>query len=286
MESMWAIGRSIGKPCEREGTFGQAASRVVTGLFKCLFLIFVSVTLVACGKSVDGRSFAAPSEEVPQPYEQNEEGTEPELGEEPIAEVGEPEDEPEPNSGEKPAKPPVSTDEPRRFRSAALWAHVAGSAAWTDTVLRVVRQNIGSFEKARDKEAFCPGYASATKTQREICWLRLVGGVVKFESNFNPRASFREKNGTYSVGLMMLSVGECRNAPTNESLKNGSQNLSCGVAKMAQLIARAGFIDGPPSSRGAASYWSVLRPPYKANGYSNLGKRNQIIAMTKRYKHY
>jgi hypothetical protein len=58
---------------------------------------------------------------------------------------------------------------------------------------------------------------------------------------------------------------------------------------MAALIARDGYLDGPENRRGAASYWSTLRAPYKRwdpsrNRYLNLGYKNQIIPLTRVFR--
>lgn len=168
--------------------------------------------------------------------------------------------------------------------SAAPWAGVPGSQAWTNAVITIVRENFSKLEQAKDKNAFCPGYASATQARKEICWLRVVGAIARYESNYHPRDSFREPNGKYSVGLMALSPGECSNAPTMNSLKDPVKNLICGTRKMAGFIARGGYISGP-GNRGAAAYWSVLRAPYKYRKY-RLGKKNLIIAITRQYNKF
>ncbi len=144
-------------------------------------------------------------------------------------------------------------------------------------------------ERARDVEVFCPGYGKASANQRASCWLLLVAAITKFESSFKPDTSFREPDGNYSVGLLALSPGECPNAPTMQSLKSAIPNLICGTNKMANLIGRDGFIDGPDPRRGAARYWSTLRAPYKRwdptrNRYLNLGKRNLIVPLVRGFR--
>ena len=169
--------------------------------------------------------------------------------------------------------------------TAAIWSQVGNSKPWTDAVVSAIRKQIASFELARDVEDFCPGYAKASVSSREICWLRLVGGVVRYESNFNPSDSFKEPSGDVSVGLLALSPNECPNAPTVDALKDPVENLICGITIMARLIKADGFIDGPPSGRGASAYWSTLRAPYISGKY-HLGKKDQIIPMTKIYLTY
>lgn len=165
----------------------------------------------------------------------------------------------------------------------AVWASVSGTQSWTNATLSVIKNRMSSFEKARDRNVFCPGYDNATQEKKQLCWLRLVSAVARFESAFHPGDSFREPNGKYSVGLLALSTGECSNAPTLSALKNPVKNLICGTNKMAHLIARDGYIDGPSNNRGAASYWSVLRKPYSFRKMK-LGKKYEIIPLTKIYR--
>lgn len=177
------------------------------------------------------------------------------------------------------------------FHQAALWAHIPHTEAWTQAVVRVIDHRLDEFEAARDKESFCPGYARASRAQREVCWLRLVGGIVEFESGFRPdEPPFNEGNGVYSVGLMALSTGECPNAPTRKALMNPVANLICGVNKMAALIGNAGAI-ATSEHGGAAAYWSTLRPAHKVwdprlRRYLHLGKRTEIMERTRGYRNY
>lgn len=156
-------------------------------------------------------------------------------------------------------------------------------AEWNEAIIANVRQFKPNLEKARDMALFCPGYDTASDSQRETCWLRLVKAMIRYESTFDPALTFKEPNGDMSVGLLMLSPGECKQAKTAEQLKVPVNNINCGMAKMARLIARDRVIAGTGTKKGAAAYWSVLRKPYKYAKYK-LGKQNEIIALTKGYK--
>ena len=192
-----------------------------------------------------------------------------------------PEPAPKPDPAPKPVPPPPP---PSYSGPATIWSHLATSQAWDQAVLGVVRANITKFEKARDRDSWCPGYSTATDVQRLTCWVRLVSAMVKYESNFNQNAVFDETGMSQdSIGLLMMSPGECPNAPTAAKLKNGVENLKCGTARMATLISRDGYVTTPDNRKGAAAYWSVLRAPYTAYGLK-LGKRNEIIAITRAYK--
>ncbi len=169
------------------------------------------------------------------------------------------------------------------------WGPAAERRAWSNAVLGVVRARLSDFEKARDKEIFCPGYSRASAQQRANCWLLVVAAITKFESGFKPGSMFREPDGKYSVGMLALSPGECPNAPTIRHLQSALPNLVCGANKMANLIARYGNVDGPADNRGASRYWSTLRAPYKRwdptrNRYLNLGKRNLILPLVRGFR--
>jgi hypothetical protein len=160
---------------------------------------------------------------------------------------------------------------------------VKGSGRWTETALSLVRARQPDLEQARDVEDFCPDYHRASQGQKEACWLRIMSAVVLFESNFNPRATYREANGRYSIGLFSLSSGECREARSAKALKDPIANLTCGIRMMADLIARDDVIENAPPRRGAAAYWSVLRRPY-GHGKHKHGKRERLINLTKQYR--
>ena len=168
--------------------------------------------------------------------------------------------------------------------SAVPWRARKGSDVWTESVVKVVRKRLADLERARDKEDFCPGYNEASIVERETCWLLLVAGIAKKESNFIATDSFHEGGGLYSYGLLSLSPGECANAPTVRDLHDPVRNLICGTNIMAKLIARHGFIDGPASSRGAAAYWSTLRMPYSNSAGYSLGKKKEIMVITRGFR--
>lgn len=165
----------------------------------------------------------------------------------------------------------------------ALWENSSANSKEFDPVIQAaVRPHVEQLEKANDKEYFCPGYAHATDRQRESCWVSLVKAVATYESGLNPRLTFQEPDGNTSVGLLMLSPGECNNADTVAALKNAHSNLNCGVGKMAHLVAKDGYISGPTANRGAARYWSVLRDSYTYGKYK-LGKKKPIARITHQY---
>ena len=177
------------------------------------------------------------------------------------------------------------------FHRAALWAHVPGSQSWTAVTMKIIAARMPALEAAADKEYFCPGYSQSSTAQKQICWLRLVGGIVEFESSFQPtQPPFHEPGGGVSVGLLALSPGECPNAPSVRALMNPVQNLACGVNMMANLIARGRAIDNARFT-GASRYWSTLRPAHKVwdrirKRYLFLGKKREIAARTRSFRSF
>jgi hypothetical protein len=164
----------------------------------------------------------------------------------------------------------------------ALWEN---HPDWDDAALAVIRQRREDFARAEDIGAFCPGYKSASLSQQEGCLLRLVSALVKKESDFDARAFTPEDKGLPSVGLMMLSRGECANAPTEAELKNAVKNLTCGINKLADQIKKGNCIS---CLAGGGAYWSALRAPYtyrtRSGQLLHLGKRDEIARLTKNYR--
>lgn len=225
-----------------------------------------------------------PETPAPKPEEPPKKTEPPKKPETPVTKPEEPKKPETPEKKDEDDKKATASERtPEWVYRAAVWRRVRDNRAWTDTVLRIVRKRLDDFEQARDKEDFCPGYSKATRHQKEVCWLRLIGALVMFESSFNPREAFQEPDGAWSVGLMALSPGECSEAMTVKDLQNPIKNLTCGVNKMAFFISRHGFINGPKSARGAAAYWSVLRDPYVYGKYK-LGRRRRILKITHAYR--
>jgi hypothetical protein len=188
-----------------------------------------------------------------------------------------------PNGGTESVTPGTTPAAPSSHSGGpATWSNLPAGAAWTNATLAAVSANLSNLEAAKDKETYCPGYASASLAARKTCWVRLVSAVVQYESAFDPMNKYKESDGHYSVGLMQLSTGECSNAETLGLLQDPVKNLQCGTAKMAALIARDGYITTPDNVHGAAAYWSTLRRPY-TSGNLHLGKALEVQKITKQF---
>ncbi len=179
----------------------------------------------------------------------------------------------------------------QKLYSAALWSKVPEGNYWTSLVVASIREFLPSLERARDINDWCPGYWNASEHHREVCWLRLIGGIVKLESSFKPDDKFREPSGAWSVGLLALSPKECKRYETVEMLQKPLLNLSCGIGMLARFVERDGYLHGPKEALGASKYWSTLRTPYTqrkpdGKGYYKLGKKPEIQAFTTSYRNY
>lgn len=169
--------------------------------------------------------------------------------------------------------------------SRAAWDHLPEGDSWNRSVLGRVHAKQKTFELARDLDDFCPGYANANSAQKDTCWLRIVSAIARYESNFNPRATYLEHTGRTSVGLLMMNPDHCPGAHTVEALKDATLNINCAMDRMRLLISRDHSLSGAAPKRGAAAYWSVLRPPYTFRGLE-LGKKAHIQAFTRSYLAY
>ena len=177
-----------------------------------------------------------------------------------------------------------SVEEKRQKLTPPKWEQMKkpNHKVWTNTVLSVIRKRMNDFDQARDADSFCPGYHKAELHERENCWLQLVSFIALKESNYKQVSSFVESNGVASIGFLALSVGECDayGARTARDLNDPVKNLTCGTNMMARLIAKDKMISdtdiGPDlvqrrNGRGAAAYWSTLKPKHKV--YHKINKR-------------
>lgn len=164
------------------------------------------------------------------------------------------------------------------------WDSTEGSAAWTETATAELGRSRRALESARDIDDFCPGYAGSSPFQKETCWLRILTAMARFESHFRPQATYRESNGRTSVGLLMMNPEHCPGADNVALLQKPLANIRCAVSRMSRLVARASYLSGPGNA-GAASYWSVLRDPYR-KGSLMLGRKPHIQVFTRSYRAY
>lgn len=107
-----------------------------------------------------------------------------------------------------------------------------------------------------DLVKYCPNFYNLTDEEKKIIWLRVLDGMVFFESTCNPNAKARGPNGT-AYGLLQLHAGRehdyQRSCRKNDS-KNGPRSLTCGLNMIHEQLDQSNkvFFSG--------SYWEVLRP--------------------------
>ncbi len=140
---------------------------------------------------------------------------------------------------------------------AMRWDHVPDSAEWTREALTQVAAHDEELTSTvpQDIEAYCPGYAEASKEERRAFWVGLLSATAKYESGFNEAAVGGK--GRY-VGLMQISVPTARHygceATSAKGLKDGAANLSCAVDIVAPHVASDGMVAGK-GNRGIARDW-------------------------------
>lgn len=189
-----------------------------------------------------------------------------------------------------PAPAPAANDglsDMESYDRAAVWhGQTRQSLAWTTASIKLFRQHWSQLSRADDIGDFCPGYRNATRKQQEICWLRIIGGIVKFESDFRPASKMRESTGVWSVGLMAMSIGQCPGLGSVSALQQAIPNLECGISDFAKWTADGGSIS---SRSGAGRNWSTLRNPYTAYVAGKrivVGKKKQIESIAMGFKRY
>jgi hypothetical protein len=173
---------------------------------------------------------------------------------------------------------------PNGDRVRALWDRKTIASSWSRLTLNEIHARRKAFEAARDIEDFCPGYNRSTVFQKDSCWLRIVSAMARYESGFRPHATYMEKSGQTSVGLLMMNPDHCKGAGTVSLLQKAPANIKCALGRMSFLVARDRYLSGPPgANKGAAAYWSVMRSPYRFENLF-LGRRFQIIEFTRSYR--
>ena len=100
-----------------------------------------------------------------------------------------------------------------------------------------------------------------------------IKAIVKAESDYNPNSVYKEPAplNNLSIGLMQLSLTDQKNWKldcgwkTEEDLKNGASNISCGIKLLSKLCAKYPKED---ILTCGGKYWSTLRP--SRSGYKRF----------------
>ena len=144
---------------------------------------------------------------------------------------------------------------------AMRWDHHPEAAKWTaNTLLAVAEEDAVLAQRVpQDVAQWCPGYETASLTERRAFWAGLVSAVGKYESSYNPRAS---GGGGRYIGIMQISPRSAANygcdARSASALKDGSANLACAVEMVAHHVERDGMAVGG-GNRGIGRDWMPFR---------------------------
>ncbi|MDP4893158.1 transglycosylase SLT domain-containing protein [Cypionkella sp.] len=140
------------------------------------------------------------------------------------------------------------------------WDGHREAANWTSAALQEVALYDSKLASRvpEDIAAWCPGYATASKPDRNAFWVAVLAGLAKYESGFNPKAS----GGGRYFGLMQVSpktaaAYRCE-ARSASALKDGSANLACAVKIIARQVGRDGVVAGQ-GTKGVARDWGPMR---------------------------
>lgn len=161
---------------------------------------------------------------------------------------------------------PLALDKPLSF-SLSWEKNHPERQPWSAAVVKMINQKFASFDRAKDAKTFCPKYDRLTHDERVLVWAEMVVSVTQYESDFNPRCAFKEPAplNVWSLGLLQLSYEDtqykdiCELNRQTQSLLDPVKNLTCGVGIMARLIDKFGGVY-VEKNKGAAAYWSTLRP--------------------------
>ncbi len=113
-----------------------------------------------------------------------------------------------------------------------------------------------------DIDAWCPGYKTASETERKAFWIGLLSSLAKHESTWRPEVS---GGGGKWHGLLQIAPATARGygcrAQTAEALKDGAANLSCAIRIMAVTVPRDRVVDA--NGRGVAADWGPFHQSKK-----------------------
>ena len=110
-----------------------------------------------------------------------------------------------------------------------------------------------------DIETWCPGYETATMTERRAFWAGLMSAVARYESSWNPQAA---SGGGRYIGVMQISPRSAANygcdATSAAALKDGKANLACAVEMVAHHVEKDGVAVGN-GRQGIGRDWMPFR---------------------------
>ena len=119
-----------------------------------------------------------------------------------------------------------------------------------------------------DIQRYCPGYETASETERKAFWTNLIASLAFHESTWRPEVS---GGGGQWHGLLQISPATARGygcrATDAAALKNGAANVSCGIRIMSTTVNRDGVISA--GARGIAADWGPFHQAAKRADIEN-----------------
>jgi hypothetical protein len=162
-------------------------------------------------------------------------------------------------------------------------------AAWSKALWSEIDTRFDSFNKASDASAFCPKYASLTRSQKINVFAEMIVWTSYYECGWNPFDGSQDvgtanDKDTWSVGLLQMSVVDqvSYKMPfgyTYGDLQVPEKNLHLGLAIMARQIDRKGKILIPKGESGL--YWAVLSPGGKYDKSESIKSHTKALSFCK-----
>lgn len=163
---------------------------------------------------------------------------------------------------------------------------------WTTHTLRQLEKIQKNFLETipTDLNIFCPNYASLNREQRKYFWTFLISMMTRFESNFDPNASYEEgfddSGGApvVSRGLLQISFESSKSYDCGftsaEQIHDPYKNLTCGLNILKKWIPADRSIAGYANNswRGGARYWSTLRAADKES-YNTIVEQSRELSL-------
>ncbi|WP_108483622.1 transglycosylase SLT domain-containing protein [Oceaniglobus ichthyenteri] len=141
------------------------------------------------------------------------------------------------------AKAPA-TQEPDT-RPAMRWDHRPEALNWTEATIAALQANPAGLHTLTpgDIATYCPGYDTASPTDRAAFWAGLLSALAKHESTWNPQAV---GGGGRWFGLVQIDPRTARGygcaAKSGDALKDGVANLQCAVRIATAQVSKRGTV--------------------------------------------
>jgi hypothetical protein len=125
------------------------------------------------------------------------------------------------------------------------WDHRPEAAEWTAAGFAALETHGAPLVDMvpADIAAWCPGYETATRAERQAFWTGLLSALAKHESTWNPQAV---GGGGRWFGLVQIDPATARGygceAQSGSALRDGVANINCAVRIAARQVSRHGTV--------------------------------------------